>query len=85
MGKRAPPSQVSCVTTLAKARAQVLWWQRQEESVGCFLVEREIALGECLAGSMLEHFPVKDGRGSPIFCGPWEGWPLGQNHRWQER
>ena len=39
MGMGAPPSWASCVTAWTEARAQTLWWQRQEESVRQVLVE----------------------------------------------
>ena len=62
-GKRAPLAWVSCVTNWARTRAWVLWWQRQEESVGWVPVEKGIPLGECLAGQTLEHCQARDGRG----------------------
>ena len=85
VGKRALPSQVSGVATSTKVRAWVLWWQRQEEFAEWPLVGREVPLEECWAEQTLEHFPVRDGRGSPRFCGPQKSWLLGQNHRWQGR
>ena len=50
MEMEAPPSWASCVATWTKARAQVLWAQRKEESVGQIPVEGGDTPGECLAG-----------------------------------
>ena len=63
METEAPPSGTGCVAAWTKARAWVLWWQRQEESVGQVPVEWGIPHGECLAGQKFEYSLAKGGRG----------------------
>ena len=48
MGMEAQPGQASCVTAWTKVRAQILWGQKKEESVGQIPIEGEIPLGEWL-------------------------------------
>ena len=58
------PGQASDAMAGAEVKAQALWGQREEESLGQIPVERGILLGECLIGWMWECVLVISGKGN---------------------